>query len=197
MMEVPKITPETAKKAAMSLRNKIKQNQSETQSESSQIECSMTPASVALTDGQSPLPPHTPERTATVNELIDMSREQFLNLSLYSVVCEEAAVIFLDACSIQPTDETVQQLVEAFLPALAIISERGYSPSGANWRRMGWRGLLIEISKRWERIRFNEWERGRQDRNNTVDAINYLGYLLRHDRTPAHAEWGTIGKPGE
>lgn len=116
------------------------------------------------------------------------------NMEMYSVECREAAVQFLDRCSLNVTDEVVSQLVEAFLPCLEIISNRGYDPRGANWQAMGWRGLLKEIHKRMERIMFNGWRRGRFDANNTIDVINYLGYYYR--RQHSGSEWGSIGEPG-
>lgn len=114
---------------------------------------------------------------------------------LYKAVCEEAAIHFLDECSIQPTPEAVSQLIEAFLPCLALISSRGYDPNGANWRKMGWRGLLVEINKRWERIHYLCWQRGKIDPNNVPDAINYLAYFHRLSNE-GDTGWGTIGKPG-
>lgn len=113
----------------------------------------------------------------------------------YRVICEEAAVTFLDTCSLIPTPDAVKQLTEAFLPALAIMCQRGYHPEGANWKKMGWRGLLFEVGKRIDRIFFNSWDNDRYDQNNAVDAVNFLGYYirLRNEGRP----FGARGNPGQ
>jgi len=135
-------------------------------------------------------------RKAAVEEFMDHYAQSREDWEAYRKVCEEAAVRFLDDCSLEPTQDAIEQLTEAFLPALAIMCQRGYDPNGANWKSMGWRGLLQEMHKRWKRIHANSWKRRRFDPNNTVDLINYSGYLLR-SRMSNIAEWGDIGVPDD
>lgn len=137
-----------------------------------------------------PRPHHISEAQEIVQRVMEMEKDS----EMYKQTCEEAAVAFLDACSLEPTHDAVLQLTEAFLPALAIMCQRGYDPEGGNWRAMGWRGLLWEMHKRWKRIWFNGWKRGHWDSNNSVDIINYTGYYyrLQHRGEP----WGEIGAPG-
>jgi hypothetical protein len=134
--------------------------------------------------------PEDPERLEIGEALVN--REE--DLEAYRAICEGAAVTFLDTCSLVPTPDAITQLTEAFLPALAIMCQRGYDPNGANWKKMGWRGLIFEVGKRVDRIVFNSWVHNRYDQNNAVDAINFLGYYIRlRNKGPA---FGSRGEPG-
>jgi hypothetical protein len=107
----------------------------------------------------------------------------------------DAAYEFLDRCALTPTPDAVEQLIDAFLPALRIMCERGYDPQGGSWRESGWMGQLVEIRKRASRLVHNSWRHGRFDQNNAVDLINYAGYYLRikGEGKP----WGSWGEPGK
>lgn len=97
----------------------------------------------------------------------------------YREECLNAARSFLDNCSLPITKDAVEQLVDAFLPALAIMCERDYAKSGISWRLMGWRGLLLEFKKRVGRIYVIGWLGGRHAKPDAIDALNYLGYYIR------------------
>jgi hypothetical protein len=105
----------------------------------------------------------------------------------------QAAVDFLGKCSLVPTPDAVEQLVEVFLPCLAIMCERGYDPDGNSWRDKGWRNQITEVMERADRLQFNVWQHGRRDENNARDIINYAAFLLRSDWDN---EWGKFGPPG-
>ena len=99
---------------------------------------------------------------------------------------------FLIDCGLEPTPDTVDQLVDVFLPCLRIMSKRGYDPEGGTWRAAGWRGQLYEMRKNVERIWQRSWfgNRGFQDAG--LDLINYTGFYIRGLSGPA---WGTWGEP--
>jgi len=105
----------------------------------------------------------------------------------------QAAVDFLEKCSLVPTPDAVEQLAEVFLPCLAIMCERGYDPDGNSWRDKGWRNQITEVMERADRLQFNVWRHGRRDENNARDIINYAAFLLRSDWGN---EWGKFGPPG-
>lgn len=118
-----------------------------------------------------------------------------IEIMLNALTTRDAAVDFLDKCSISPTPDAVDQLIEAFLPALKIISERGYDPKGASWRECGWRGQVYEIVKRCKRLMFNSWTHSRHDANNALDLMNYAGFYLRLRNEGA--PFGDWGEPGD
>lgn len=137
----------------------------------------------ALARGE-PLPPppdKDQERRAAVEELLEIAKANEHDWELYRQTCEQAAVRFLDDCSLVPSPDAVNQLIEAFLPALAIMCQRStiYDANGGSWKAMGWRGLLIEMHKRWKRIRISAWKHNKFNSNDAVDLINYTGYYLR------------------
>ena len=105
----------------------------------------------------------------------------------------DAAFSFLTKCGLDPTEDAVGQLTSAFLPALKIICERGYHPEGRTWRMAGWRGLLTDILKKSERLRFKSWIKGEFDWDDALDLINFCGfyYRLRNEGKP----WGEWGEP--
>jgi hypothetical protein len=111
-----------------------------------------------------------------------------------TVTTRELAFTFLSGCGLNPTPDAIDQLAEAFLPALRIICERGYDPEGATWRRGGWRGLLLEIDKKRDRLWHRSWLHSRFDPDSSLDGINYNGfyYRLKCSGMP----WGTRGEPG-
>jgi hypothetical protein len=108
---------------------------------------------------------------------------------------EEAAAQFMDLCGLTPTVDSVNQLVEAFLPALRIMIERGYDPNGDTWIKTGWRGLVWNILGKAGRIRFHSWRNGDFDGDSAIDLINFGGFYYRLGNTGE--PWGDWGDPGE
>jgi hypothetical protein len=107
----------------------------------------------------------------------------------------DAAFKFMDECGLVPTPDAVDQLIEAFLPALAIMCERGYAPNGATWRASGWRGQLYEVRKIVGRLWFHSWQQRNFKPDSAIDGINYLGFYLR---LQGHGlPWGELGEPDE
>lgn len=107
----------------------------------------------------------------------------------------DAAERFMKECGLSPTADAISQLTEAFLPALRIMTERGYDPEGATWRESGWRGVLTDIRKKFARLWFRSWKRGNFDGDSAIDLINFCGFYFRQEcrGTP----WGEWGEPEE
>ncbi len=115
----------------------------------------------------------------------------------YELTVRDAAVEFLDRCSLTPTPDAVDQLVEAFLPALEIMCKRGYDPDGKTWRKAGWRGQLMEIRKKTERLWHRSWLHGAFDHDSAIDLLNYAGFYIRLRASgPSWGEWGEPGSLG-
>lgn len=112
---------------------------------------------------------------------------------------ETAARQFLKDVGIDdPAPDVIGQLLDVFVPCLLIIHERGYDPNGQSWRQWGWRGQLVEIRKRCERLWFNSWKHNRFDTNNAFDIINYAGFYLRlGNEGEPFGEFGSPGTEGE
>jgi hypothetical protein len=107
----------------------------------------------------------------------------------------DAAHTYLTECMLDPTPDAVEQLVEAFTPALAIMCERGYEKDGSTWKEGGWRSQLVDIRKKFKRIWFHGWIHGDFRPDHSIDMINYLGYYLRLGGKGD--PWGTWGDPGD
>lgn len=104
-----------------------------------------------------------------------------------------AAERFLTDCGLPPVPDAVDQLAEAFLPALQIICERGYHPEGNTWREAGWRGILTDIKKKANRLWYRSWVKGGFDDDSARDIINFAGFYLRLGNQGK--EWGEWGDP--
>jgi hypothetical protein len=129
-------------------------------------------------------------RATRANEALDAQRAKLRGDDTDNT--KEAAEDFLKYCGLDPTPDAVDQLVEAFLPALRIMIERGYDPSGKTWRDGGWRGLVYELRKKIDRLWYRSWL-GRQFDKDMYDVINYAGFYIR---LKCHGEpWGTKGEP--
>lgn len=113
----------------------------------------------------------------------------------YEITTRDAAIAFLDACSLEPTPDAVSQLSEVFLPCLRIMCERGYDPKGGSWREQGWRGQLYEMMKRMRRLEFFGWRGRTLHEDSAIDMINYAGFLLRAYRDDPDHPWGDFGEP--
>jgi hypothetical protein len=106
-----------------------------------------------------------------------------------------AAQKFLEACGLIPNKDAIEQLAYAFLPALRIMCDRDYPENGALWKGTGWRGLLIDIRKKFGRLWFRGWTKGRFFSDDPIDMINFLGFYLRLANTGE--PWGEYGEPGD
>jgi|SRR5262252_2515472 len=93
----------------------------------------------------------------------------------------------------QPTPDAIGQLMEVFVPCLRIMCERGYDPTGASWRSGGWRSQLVDIRKKFTRLWFHAWIKGRFVKDHPIDMINYLGYFIRLEMKGE--PWGDWGEP--
>lgn len=118
---------------------------------------------------------------ATEND-IDVSRHNALVNAAYSM---------LRLADIEVTPDVMEQLLLVFLPALEIISSRGYDDQGQTWRYNGWRGQVYEILKRSERLKHHAWLNNNGIGDLPLDIINYCGFLIRADDSP----WGGLGEP--
>jgi hypothetical protein len=92
-----------------------------------------------------------------------------------------------------PTPDAVAQLTDVFVPCLRIMCERGYDPTGATWREGGWRSQLVDIRKKFKRLWFHGWIKGRFVPDHGFDLINYVGYYQRLEMTGE--PWGEWGEP--
>ena len=109
-----------------------------------------------------------------------------------------AAEIFMKECDLVTTPDAIEQLVDAFLPALTVMCKRGYDPNGETWKAGGWRGLLFEIRKKTERMWHRSWVHNRHDDDSPIDLINYAGMYLRlHNQGPSWGKWGEPGSGGD
>lgn len=151
--------------------------------------------------------PHIPESSVDRCQICGIARRshdpsphQFVWVHGTSVFDEDfttrdAADQFMRSCGLDPTEDAVGQLTEAFLPCLKIMCERGYDEEGRTWRAEGWRGMLWKGRDKSDRIWWHGWRHGRFHADSVLDAINYFGYYYRigHQGDP----WGTRGEPGE
>jgi hypothetical protein len=107
----------------------------------------------------------------------------------------KAAEAFLTVCGLPLVPDAVEQLTEAFLPALRIICERGYHPEGNTWRESGWRGILFKIREKSARLWYRSWIKGGYDDDSAIDLVNFSAFYYRLRN--AGKEWGEWGFPGE
>jgi hypothetical protein len=94
-----------------------------------------------------------------------------------------------------PTPDAIGQLLEVFVPCLQIMCERGYDPTGKTWRQGGWRSQLVDIRKKFSRLWFHGWIKGRFVPDHGFDLINYVGYYQRLQMKGM--PWGEWGEPEE
>jgi hypothetical protein len=118
----------------------------------------------------------------------------------HTLTIEDQAAAFLKGCGLEPTEDAIEQLAFAFLPALEIMCQRGsathYSPKGATWKQAGWRLQLMQLFKQIDRLHWKAWLHDLPADNETLDAINFLGFFHR-GRQMGLAKWGKWGAPGE
>lgn len=104
-----------------------------------------------------------------------------------------AAQHFFSDVGLPLVPDAIEQLVEAFLPALKIICERGYHPEGNTWKEAGWRGILTDIKKKSNRLWYRSWIKGGFDKDSARDLINFAGFYIRLQNKGE--EWGSWGPP--
>lgn len=116
---------------------------------------------------------------------------------------DEAAAIFLrrafQHCDFKVTGDAVDQLVNAFLPALRIMCEKGSMRGDFTWKEAGWRGQLYEAQKKMRRV-WACWWRSKPYAymDDAFDLLNYTGFFIRLARQYKEGEddgWGTYGLP--
>lgn len=79
--------------------------------------------------------------------------------------------------------ETQSELDQAriLLDALLIYGKRNLEYKD-NWRRMGWRGVLVRIRERADRLWDAWWEREQRaitDSDDALDLINFAAFMVR------------------
>jgi hypothetical protein len=110
----------------------------------------------------------------------------------YMLTTRDAAVEFLDRCSLEATPDAIDQLTEVFLPCLRIMCERPWSPDGATWRKSGVLGILSDVRKKFERLWERGWKNSVRHDDSAFDLINFVGFYLRSEDN----RWGEWGEPG-
>lgn len=90
------------------------------------------------------------------------------------------------------TPDSIGQLVEAFVPCLRIMVERGYEPRGALWRKAGLLNILGDVRKKFERYWYRTWTEGKRHDDSGFDLINFTGFTLRID---SDSRFGDAGEP--
>jgi hypothetical protein len=103
-----------------------------------------------------------------------------------------AAEEFMNKMGMEPTPDALSQLLEAFVPCLRIMCERGYEPSGALWRKAGILGIIWDVRKKFERLWYRTWTLGIRHDDSAFDLMNYVGMLVRAD---PNSRFGDAGEP--
>lgn len=82
-------------------------------------------------------------------------------------------------------DEAVKEQFEILMEALKVYAERNKKYRD-NWKRMGWRGQLVRVRERAERLWDEFWNKpsvplviGEYDVDDAIDLINFVGFLIR------------------
>jgi hypothetical protein len=104
-----------------------------------------------------------------------------------------------------PDDDAVKAQFEVMYDALLIYEQRNENYKD-NWRRMGWRGVLVRIRERAERLWDVYWWDGEdvtdlEDRmypprnvDDAIDLINFAAFFVRgmngHEATRDGSWWG-------
>jgi hypothetical protein len=119
----------------------------------------------------------------------------------HTLTVEGQAAVFLKGCGLEPTQDAIEQLAFAFLPALEIMCQRGtsrqYNPDGKLWQKAGWRPQLMQLFKQVDRLHWKAWKNDMPADNETLDAMNFLGFFHR-GRQMGLPRWGEHwGEPGE
>ena len=112
----------------------------------------------------------------------------------------EAASAFLADVGLKPNKDAIDQLAEAFLPALRIICERDHAGDGSTWKQAGWKAQLHELFKKVDRLNYRDWQRTAIEPGEALkeapDIINYVGFYFR-GRLAGIPAWAKWGRPSE
>lgn len=99
----------------------------------------------------------------------------------------------LGALGYFPDDQATRAQFVVLVRALDVYAERNKKYND-NFKRMGWRGLLIRIRERAERLwdAHWDWEGGEApDPDDAIDLINFAAFLVRsyEGETTRDGEW--------
>jgi hypothetical protein len=108
---------------------------------------------------------------------------------------EEMTRAYLEGCGLDPSDDAVNQMLEVFLPATALMCGRS-SLRGEIWKQSGWRGALYESRKKMHRLWYSWWEGDGADDDSALDLLNYVGFSMRARKAGIPA-WGEYGDPSD
>jgi hypothetical protein len=91
----------------------------------------------------------------------------------------KAAADYIRAVGLRPNQDAIEQLALAFTPCLKIMCERGYAQDGSTWKAGGWRGLIFEMLKKMERVRWLDWAHSMDAMHEMPDILNFGGMYMR------------------
>lgn len=104
-------------------------------------------------------------------------------------VAHSRLVAAANALGYAADNEPILDQLRVFIVALDVYAERNKKYKD-NWRRMGWRGQLIRIRERAERVWDDLWDAhggpfkptttlDAPDVDDAIDLINFAGFLVR------------------
>jgi hypothetical protein len=102
---------------------------------------------------------------------------------------------FLQNCGLKATPDAMDQLVEVFLPCLAIMCQRPWDPQGGTWKKSGIFGVMTDTRKKFERFWERLWVHGKRHDDSGYDLINYVGMVMRADPYSGWGQWGAPANP--
>lgn len=91
-------------------------------------------------------------------------------------------------------DPAIEAQLTVMLQALSIYDDKNKDYKD-NWVRMGWRGLLIRIRERSDRLWDKWWDREQaetRDEDDALDLINFAAFFVRAQRngmTTRDGQW--------
>lgn len=99
----------------------------------------------------------------------------------------------LEALEMDQNDPSLLAQASIFIEALTIYEQRNKKYQD-NWKRMGWRGCLVRIRERSERLWDHWWNRDNanyDDVDDAIDLINFAAFWARGVRgeTTRDGEW--------
>lgn len=114
--------------------------------------------------------------------------------------CEGVQSAPMGGVLICPQTQGEREQLHVFIQALKVYSERN-AKYNDNWRRMGWRGMLVRVRERAERLWDDLWDAEGPlqrdgapeiDVDDAIDLINLTGFLVRgvHDGIRDGSWWG-------
>jgi hypothetical protein len=105
------------------------------------------------------------------------------------VWAEESIRVALDALGLDKDDPALQKQMAILADALMIYDERNEKYHD-NWKRMGWRGTLVRLRERAERLWDSYWNADDlgdleaemyvpRDVDDALDMINFVAFFIR------------------